>query len=222
MTAPVLTLDYAGALSLNSPQAHRAAKLMLVVSILSGLCVGVCFLSFTENLAAQMLHLAIFAATIVFAIRGGAALSKVDETPNRRARMFLDALAGFGLIFIGLAPLAYRGGMREDPAPFILGFAYLMLAGSVPRHIMLYRALAVMCRQVGREKMAKAMITLGWFKTIYEGIWLGSCAGALFLISGKSDLAVYLAVVGFVGCLGFAGVWIIMMVCHSKFIGVTK
>jgi hypothetical protein len=222
MTAPVLTLDYAGALSLNSPQAHRASKLMFVVSILSGLCVGVCFLSFSENLAAQLLHLAIFAMTIVFAVLAGIALSKVDDTPNRRLRVLLDSLAGFGLVVIGVAPLAFRAGMRDDPAPIILGFAYLLLAGSAPRHIMLYRALAAMCRQVDREKIAKAMITLGWFKTIYEGIWLGSCAGALCLANGSSDLCVYLAVVAFVGCLGFAGVWILMMVLHGKFMSVTK
>ena len=201
---------------------QSAARLMFVVSILSGLCVGVCFLAFSEVLAAQLFHAAVFTATIVFAMRSGIALSTVASIPNQRARVVLDSLAGCGLVIIGIAPLLYRAGYRSGAAPLILAIAYFLLAGTTARHIMLYRLLAQMCRQVNREKMAKSLITLGWFKTIYEGIWLGCCAGALFLADGRGDFAMYFAVAALVGCLGFACIWILMMVLHGKFISVAK
>ena len=54
MTAPtpVLTLDYAHPTSLGNVQGQIAFRRMFVLSILSGLCVGSCFLTFTETLIA--------------------------------------------------------------------------------------------------------------------------------------------------------------------------
>src|SRR5438046_7906059 len=109
--APVLTLDYAHPQSLGSIQGQIAFRRMFVLSILSGLCVGSCFLTFTETLIAYVIHVAIFTLTIVWAVRAGVGMMQMmssAEDPSRRGRTILDLLALIGIAIIGAAPVVYH------------------------------------------------------------------------------------------------------------------
>src|SRR5438874_1516114 len=174
--APVLTLDYAHPQSLGSIQGQIAFRRMFVLSILSGLCVGSCFLTFTETLIAIVIHVAIFTLTIVWAVRAGGGLMQMmssADDPSRRRRTILDMLALIGVALIGVAPVVYHVGQmtslnNEGAFTLGLGIAYSLLALTTARHVMLYRMLAGLCRTINRDAMARSLITLGWFKAIYE------------------------------------------------------
>ena len=76
--------------------------------------------------------------------------------------------------------------------------------------------------------MARSLITLGWFKAIYEFLWLGCCAVTLLMIAAKDvgllgqDAAIFFAVPALFGIAGFALIWIWMMVCHGRLITLAK
>lgn len=233
MTAPspVLTLDYAHPTSLGSLQGRIAFRRMFVLSILSGLCVGSCFLTFTETLIAIVIHVAIFTLTIVWAVRAGIGLMQMmsaAEDPSRRRRTVLDMLALVGVAIIGAAPVVYHVGQitnfsQDGPFCAGLGIAYSLLALTTARHVMLYRLLAGLCRTINRQAMARSLITLGWFKAIYEFLWLGSCAATLLMVAAKDigldqDAAIFFAIPALFGIAGFAFIWIWMMVCHGRLI----
>src|SRR5256885_14815568 len=127
--APVLTLDYAHPQSLGSIQGQIAFRRMFVLSILSGLCVGSCFLTFTEKLIAVVIPVAFFTLTIVFAVRAGIGLMQMmssAEDPSRRRRTVLDMLALVGVAIIGAAPVVYHIGEVTNfthDGPFCAGLA---------------------------------------------------------------------------------------------------
>ena len=232
--APVLTLDYAHPQSLGSIQGQIAFRRMFVLSILSGLCVGSCFLTFMETLIAVVIHVAIFTLTIVWAVRAGMGLMQMmssADDPSRRRRMILDLLALVGIAIIGAAPVVYHVGKTRvtDDHLFTaaLGTAYSLLALGTARHVMLYRLLAGLCRTINRQAMARSLITLGWFKAIYEVLWLGCCAATLLMIAAKDvglgqDAAIFFAVPALFGIAGFALIWIWMMICHGRLITLAK
>src|SRR3954452_1343328 len=112
MTAPVLTLDYAHPQSLGNIDGQIALRRLLILTILSGLCVGSCFLTFTESPIALVIHGVIFTATIVMALRAGLKLTQVmpaADDPSRTRRMVLDVIALAGIAVTGVAPFAYQG-----------------------------------------------------------------------------------------------------------------
>ncbi|HEY4124543.1 MAG TPA: hypothetical protein VGM36_08020 [Rhizomicrobium sp.] len=235
MTANVLPLEYASAQSMGWPQMYSAARSMMWLSVMSGLCVGVCFLSFTGAWPAHVLHIAIFGVTIFLAIRSGVRIARatgqVATEHSRRWQLALDFLAGLGLVVIGLGPLAFWLKLGDTPGQLILGLAFASLAIATPRHVMFYRFLASICEPVGRYAMARSLRLLGWFKSVYEAIWLGCCAITLLLSAARdlfgiggsvADGAVIFAVAAFAGCLGFAGSWIWMMICHARLAQLAK
>src|SRR5947209_404798 len=108
---PVMALEYARPMTLGSIEARRAFRQMLFLSILSGLCVASCFLTFTETLIAAFIHTLVFTVTIALAVSSGKALFQVvswADDPNRRARIVLDVIALAGVAGIGVAPLVYH------------------------------------------------------------------------------------------------------------------
>jgi len=227
---PVQTLQYAMPETLVGVDARRAFRVLFIVSILSGLCVGSCFLCFTQNPLAYFVHVALYATTIALAVRGGvlfAKLSPIQGDRRNTVRLILDLIATGGLVIIGLAPIVYLAtgdfsGM-EKFAAVVIGLAYLMLAATTWRHVLLYRSLAEICRQINRFGMAKQLIGLGWTKAIYELIWLGCCTLTLFTAaisdhSGNPNLdgvAIYFAFAALVGIGPFAFIWIWMIVTHA-------
>jgi hypothetical protein len=210
---------------------------MLVLSVLSGLCVASCFLTFTETLIAAIVHLAVFTATIVWALMAGTSLFQLippNDDPGRTRRVVMDfaALAGIGII--GIAPLfVFSKGASATTnlvATSSLAAAYFLMTITTVRHVMLYRLLAGVCRTINRYRMARALLVLGWVKAIYEFLWLGSCAGALMLIAGKeldmpssaTEMAVGFALAALFGVAGFALVWIWMIVTHALLLRVAR
>ena len=102
--------------------------------------------------------------------------------------------------------------------------AFLMMATTSYRHRMLYVMLARPFRVAGMRSFAGALVTLGTFKFVYEGIWLLSCALPLLATNhafGRvprtiEDGAVYLAIGAFLGCIGYGIVWIVMITLHAR------
>jgi hypothetical protein len=242
VTATVLPLSYATAQTLKSAQVYSTFRLLLILAILSGLCVGVCFITLWGDMEAPVVipHLAVFGATLFIAMRGGLRLAQsrdLPDDPSRVVRTVLDCLAGAGLVMIGVAPSVYMlaqnyGIQLDETASAGLGVAYLLLGATTARHVMLYRFLARVCRQVNRHGMAKSLVTLGWVKAIYEGLWLICCAAALLLIAAEDsaanlsidagDYAIFFAVAGLFGAMGFAGVWIWMVISHALLMRLAK
>lgn len=239
MSTPVLPLEYATAQAVMDPAARRAFGEMLLLSILSGLCVGVCFLSLTANMFAAALHVAVFIATITLAIRSGRSLGQLTAASNidHRPRMVLDLLAGMGLVIIGLAPIFYvalensSGRWIETFGAIIMGIAYSLLAGTTIRHRMLYKFLADVCRQSNHPFMARRLIALGWGKTVYEGLWLALCAAALLLIGTGNvrgggpiyeNIALWCAFGALFGAMGFGAIWIWMIIIHAVLFRLTR
>src|SRR4051812_12952160 len=181
MTAPtpVLTLDYGRPQMLISSEARRAFRLLLLLSILSGLCVASCFLTFTETMVATIIHVLVFTTTIALAVRFGQSMMRVmswADDPSRGRRLVLDLIALLGVAMIGAAPVAYQfRDTVSDPAKSLavalLGVAYGLMALTTARHVMLYRLLAGLCRGIQRPGMARSLVVLGWFKAIYEFLW---------------------------------------------------
>ena len=233
MTPNIVQLEYAASQSFATRNARRAFKYLLILAILSGLCVGASFLALTENILAGILHAIVFTITIVVAVYGGVALMSFQGASTRGgygARFVLDLLALAGLAIIGVAPLVYPlvrtgSGNVKTMALLALGSAYVLLAGTTVRHLMLYRVLAGACREIGRAGMARQLVALGWCKVIYEGLWLGCCAAALVLVgvnvltanSGSlDDVVIYFAVASAYGAMGFGAIWVWMIVAHAQ------
>lgn len=232
MSAHVQPLEYATTYPILDGQARRVFGQLLALSILSGLCVGVCFLAIMWGIVGSILHVGVFAVTIGLAISTGMGvngLSSIGEQ-GRPARMMLDLLAGIGLAGIGVAPVVYyamegTGAIQgvETLGAGALGIAYGLLAATTWRHRMLYRHLAELCRNSGHPSMATRLSRLGWGKTVYEGLWLGCCSMTLLLVgahgvtrsSGFQDVALFFAFASLFGVMGFGGIWIWMIVVHA-------
>lgn len=232
MSLPVQTLEYATARALDNPEARAAFRNAFYLSILSGLCVGVCFLVLADFPLGWAIHTVVFAVTLWVAVRCGVKLRSLHlSDPWVAPRTVLDSLAGAGLVIIGLVPtgrlaMEFAGASPGSGSAAIIGLAYLLLAATTIRHVFLYNYLAAVCRDANRPSLARGLVILGWFKAVYELIWLGMCAGALILLSLGTrpfeDVAISLAFGAFFATLGFGGVWIWMMICHGLLMGVGK
>lgn len=230
MTAPSITLEYASRQTTGMLVGRAVFRSLMWLAVMSGLCVGVCFLCFTEHVAAYALHVLIFATTIVIAVRAGVGFARLEPatgTSSNRLRIAFDLIATMGIIGIGIAPVVYvtvprSGAGGEDVMAVLLGIAYALLACTTARHILFYRVLADMCRSIGRVRMARWLLALGWVKTVYEGVWLACCASALVMIGLEQalpfraqDVAIHFAFAALIGAMGFTGVWIWMMIAHG-------
>lgn len=239
MSSPVLPLEYASSPQLIDPNARRVFREMLFLSILSGLCVGVCFLTFTGGLVGALLHLVIFGMTIALAVRAGMDLTALSlaGSGSQRVRVVLDGLAGLGLVGVGLAPLVYYVGesqnlmVIETYGVAALGVCYGLLAATTARHVMLYRLLADVCLRADHPHISTRLIRLGWFKAIYEGLWLTCCAIALLCLgaanalqgpSGFQDMAMWCAFAALFGAMGFGAVWVWMIIVHALLLATTR
>ena len=233
MTAPipVMTLEYSHPQTLGSPAARAAFGWMVVLSILSGLCVAVCFLSFTETVVAWVIHTLVFAATIAVAIKSGASFMQLipaSDDPGRALRLSLDVVALAGVAAIGVSPWVYSflhaNSLNDSSFAGLLGVAYLLLTVTTWRHVMFYRLLAGVCRGISRDRVARGLVALGWFKAIYEFLWLGSCAMTMLVTVGKSspmfegagEFVIYFAVGALFGILGYGVIWMWMIVAHAQ------
>lgn len=207
---------HAGAID---PRCRAAAGLMVWLAVLSGFCVAVCFAAMAWGTFGAVLHFGVFGTTLFVAIRTGILLHQAGVlSPTQR---LLDMAAACGLILIGIAPGMLVFGDRatwERLAPLGLGAAYLMLAGTAFRHVSVYRLLRDWAAATGHARSGGWLLGLGYTKAVYETLWLGCCAGALFSMGFKlgDDPTIFLAIGAFIGCLGYGLIWIWMIVDHAR------
>jgi hypothetical protein len=134
----------------------------------------------------------------------------------------LDVIAGAGLVAIGAAPVFALGldlnGTTGDVAAMALGAAYLALAATTARHVLLYRALAEWAAAAGHESFPRRLIVLGYAKAFYEAAWLACCGLPLVALGLDVDnqIVLYPAVAALLGCFGFAPIWVWMIVAHAR------
>jgi hypothetical protein len=231
LPAADVVLEYAGGFGSGSPLDPRcgeAARALVPVAVCSGLCVAVCFAPMAFEMPGAVLHLIVFAATIALAVRAGAKVRAAVERGG--AMLALDSVAAIGLTAIGVAPVVgLSQSIDKEPGAVLLGLAFLAMAFTTARHVMLYRVLArwsAAASPTGYRPAGRGLKVLGWVKAWYEGLWLTCCGGALLLLGGRSlgsstgsDLeaaAVPLAILAFCGCLGYVGVWIWMIIAHAR------
>lgn len=204
-----------------------AAGPMLGLAVCSGVCVGVCFMAFRGGPAVTALHLLVGAMTLALAVLVGRRLSRAGAPADRRP--LLDMIAGLGLLGVGIAPLGREllGDDRlGDGAPALLGVAFLLMASTTVRHVLLYRMLAADCVDIGRAALARNFNMLGGAKAVYEGLWLGCCGAALLAIpvaqSSPVNFFLPLAMISLFGAAGFAILWAWMIVAHATFYAATR
>lgn len=226
-TQPILTpIEYARFDGGIPAEARPAVAGIMYVSILSGLCVGVCFIAFT-GVPGAILHLGLFAATIVLAINTGRRMPVL--VPVQPLRMTFDTIAAVGLCIMAVLPILYQivgdetAEKEQTLSMGLIGLAFLLQACTTWRHRMLYRELARSCRGVQRNGLAKTFTALGHIKTWYEGLWLACCAAAPFMLAARpfiggnsADMAILPAFGAFFGCFGFGIIWIAMIIAHAR------
>lgn len=219
-------LEYASAGPSLSPDFAAVARRSFHLSVLCGLCVAVCFLPLAwPSPLASAAHLIIFAWTIATALRCGSALRRFDSLPVGSPRFLAECAALLGLAIFGVAPLITDQWKHEQTIAQVMIFAFGPLAATTARHVPFYRMLARYSRLMNCRRLAKSLIGLGWFKTFYEGLWLGSCFIGVFSIAMErnsaigrywgEDFKLFFAFGGLFGCFGFAGVWLWMMIAHG-------
>jgi len=221
-------IDYArpsGEVVALDPRCARVARLMVWLAVLSGLCVAVCFAAMAWGTAGAVLHATVFGATIMVAIRAGVTMGAAGWADQ--PRQVLDAVAGAGLIVLGLTPLFAAdldGSGRGDPSVFAIAAAFGLLAATTARHPRLYRQLSQWAAAAGQERFARRLAVLGYAKAIYEGLWLACCTATLLgvVVGAKDDALIGLAFGAFFGCLGFVPIWIWMIVAHGKLAQVVR
>ena len=209
-----------------------ALRWMLWTAIFSGLCVGSCFLCFKMHAAVYMLHMLIYAATLYFGVRAGTAAARAGWRDPVRAT--LDALAAVALTVIGVVPLV----VWDDPhSPLIrecglaAGAAFFVLAVTSLRHRRLYGNLAALLRADGRRGAARAAVSLGNIKWVFETVWLLCCALPLLAISHhlrpifshawpglSGDYLIWIAVAAFCGCIVYGAIWVWMIALHARLV----
>lgn len=204
-----------------------AAAPMFWLAICSGLCVGVCFLGLRGGLAAAALHLIVFAMTLALAVVAQLRLSAAGAPADRRVTY--DAIAGAGLVGVGLAALGPEfvgGGRLNDGATALLGLAFLLMGATTVRHVILYRMLADDCDGIARAALGRNLRMLGRVKAVYEGLWLGCCGATLLVTSSQDfmprDVILPLAVASLFGSFGFALIWLWMIAAHATFYAATR
>lgn len=234
MTAPpVVALEYAVPRTLD--HSRQSFRLMLIVSIMCGPTVGICIPTLVAPQIWFLPHVGVFAATIFLAIRTGIVMARSGIVTNHPWQMPLDLLSLVGLAFIGLAPIGYlameaTGIPVEKTGALLLSIGYAMMAVTTMRHVMLYRRLADVCREINRYGLAKGLYAMGWVKTVYEAIWLGMCALALFLVamrgitnsSSFEEPAIFFGFGALITTIGFTGIWIWMIVMHALLFRLTR
>ena len=222
------TLDYSVGATASLHAARPMLRMLNLVAVFSGLCVASCFLVMATDRdeIATVLHLLIFAATLGFAFVGGMRMARLDAPPLRSTvRVVFDLIAGVGLMMVAVAPLLMgRRLFRDWQSGGFIGAAFLLMALTTFRHVLLYRGLARLVAADGYRKSAGWLRTLGWMKFVYEGLWLTCCSAPLVMVLPHGmdrefeDGAIFVALGAFFGCLGFAVIWVMMIVTHTRLV----
>ena len=209
----------------------------LITGCLSGLCPASCILwmAVDRKYVAAIPVTLVFLATMVYAIRTQFALGGLTFPAAERVRKadparfpfrMSDLAAAVGLIMLCIA--ACLGSERTESA-FDFSFlatAFTLLAATAWRFVPEWRAQGVIvrCLRNGKRGVGNGFSTLGWFKAIYETLWLGCCAVALWCIAASeadwgsswSDTGIMIAFGALFGLAGYGILWITMITMHTR------
>ena len=226
--APVL-IDYAGRVTQVDPLRRDAARALVPLAVLSGLCVAAAWGAIASENALGLVHVAVFGLTVWSAVRVGMRLRRAGA-PVRSAVAF-DGAALAGLVVVGLAPIGYAAwndaartggpgplGLSHEAAVGILGLGYLAMGLTSCRHVWMYAELARWADDLYRRRLGRSLRALGWVKAVFETLWLGACCGAtLVAVAADADgeEMIVLAVGALVGCVGYGAIWIWMISAHA-------
>lgn len=227
-----LAIEYASTVESNLTLLLAVAQRLMVLSILSGLCVAVCFApAIAGPLLGGAAHFFIFALTIALAIWTGRGLQRLTGESLYSRRTIADGVALLGLTLFSIVPLLVYGDYNERLLGSYATVVFGCLASTAWRHVLLYRLLAQHSLAHGLRGSAKSLRALGGFKTVYESLWLGCCFFGAFMISGfgeqfvsssMKDAAILPLFGAMFGCVGFGGVWLWMMLAHGLWISALK
>lgn len=216
-TAEAAPLSYAGALATIAPIQVKAARWLLALAVLSGLCVPSLAFSFTP--IGQFANLLIFLSTLTVGLRTGILIRRHQAIP--RALTLLDGSAAIALLTMSVAPFL-RGQPSDNTdadlriAMLPIGIAFALFALSTHRHRLLYSLLSGWSEAANRPRAAKGLRLLGNIKMVYEALWLLCCAAAALLLSLRNDgSAVTLASLALFGCAGYGIIWLWMILAHA-------
>lgn len=218
---PIVEYDRGGLLS----SVHlRAARQMLVQSVLCGPAVAMSLAVLSSNVVAVLLHAAVFVWLVLVSVRVGISLRSVPAThlqagsPSPAADL-ADRVALFCLLILTLAPTVWlAGGFREPSVPAFVTLAatFFGLAVTSWRHIPMYRRLSEWSHAIHAPKLARRLRWLGGTKAVIETIWLAACSATLFAAGvANPDVAVLIAFVALFGVFAFGVLWVWMIVEHA-------
>ncbi len=215
----------------NAGSARRMSGSFLLSSIFAGLCPAACLLALNlENLLGAIAMTIAFTTCALFAalgerqrlaIAGSASLSHASGSP-----IGFDVIAAVGLLLVNLAGYIFSlqgswfhsAASRQAIATTSVGVGFFLLCIAAWRALPTWRAHADLAHTLQSEKLEKLMRFLAWTKAFYETAWLFCCwtPFALMEIGNQmDDLAVPLAVAAAFGLIGFAVIWILMIIAHA-------
>ncbi|MFT3789039.1 MAG: hypothetical protein QM770_23170 [Tepidisphaeraceae bacterium] len=149
--------------------------------------------------------------------RGGMRVGVSDILRRTLAPSFFAAIGLLLLDGAGLGMMMFRPSSDwAKPIIIVLAIGYALLGVTSYRFIRLYRAMGRIPFVLGWPRLERFTRFVGWAKAVYETLWLGICmAVGLATIEWNNDVAVFLLICGLWGLFGFAGISLLMVVCHT-------
>lgn len=214
----------------NASAAKSMAGSLLASSIFAGLCPGACLLLLaTRNAVGAVAMTVAFAVCAFFAAKGERHRRAIRDMPPRRSPigspLVPDIVAAIGLALVNLAgylmpitqAMPYETREQgEVVSAAAVGFGFFLLCATAWRAVPTWRAHAEFAWLLRAPKLEKLLLALGWIKAIYETAWLATCWTPFVLIAvDGGDAAVGIAFAALFGLIGFAVVWVLMIVGHA-------
>ena len=196
---------------------------LLSATCLCGSCPVICLLACVQPkiVTNSILMTVFFFTTCAFAAIGDAKLAATVEPHVTSAilrRRVADVLAGIGLLVINAAAYAIAIGAgpfrNERGLSAAVSLGFFLLAATAWRAVPAGCMHAAVVRRCGVRKVST--VGLGYAKAFYETLWLSSIwIGLAIAAMDEGDHMLPFMVVAFLGLLGFAFVWIAMIVVHA-------
>lgn len=216
----------------NASRARTMAALFLTSSIFAGLCPGACALALSlENELGPLLMSAAFAGCVISAIRGEYQRRSIHVGSGARmaaAPFVADLLAASGLLLINLGgyllvylhiALIGSSDSAERAVAATLAVGFFLLFVTAWRAVPAWRAHAELAQFTRGGKLEKFLKFMGWTKAIYETAWLLTCWTplAMYAIGGHDfeDPGLFMAFGALFGLVGFAAIWLLMIIAHT-------
>lgn len=236
-----VSLRALGALSIpsNAITARAMSTSLLVSSLFAGLCPAACLLLLNlENAIGAVAMSVAFLVCAVSGAHGEVLRSRIAGIPaksgSRGSPRWADLVAAVGLLCVNVAGYLYAAKQAliynsdysasvnvEWASMICVAVGFFLLCIMAWRAIPTWLAQADVARALRANRLAGFMTFMAWAKGIYETIWLACCwtpfVGGLLDSSSSSsltDLMIYPAVGAAFGLIGFAAIWLMMIIAH--------